>query len=290
MTNANVQQIEAHNIRTDMGTQTRETIDDDVVQEYAAAMEAGAEFPPIVVFFVEDKCEYVLADGYHRLLAHRRLWPDQLIDAVIREGTIQDAQWFSYSANKAHGLRRKPGDKARATRAALLHPHGAKLSNRQIAEHVGVSEITVRRQRENLESTATLSQSESRTGRDGRTINTSNIGNNPPADNEEQYEPQRVCNECDYYDDMATYCSVKKQLQRPWAKVCDKYKPKRSHVVKPKHRPVIPNRRMKGTIEVFLPPDNPQLAAVELRESFPLDYLRSVFHALEEIEGSDCAA
>ena len=47
---------------------------------------------------------------------------------------------------------------------------------------------------------------------------------------------------------------------------------------------------MKGAVEVYLPPDNPQLAAVELREFFPLDYLRSVFSALEAIEGGDCAA
>jgi len=63
MTTAIMQQIKTNGIRVDMGTQTRETVDDDVVQEYAEAMEAGAVFPPIVVFYVEAQGEYVLADG-----------------------------------------------------------------------------------------------------------------------------------------------------------------------------------------------------------------------------------
>ena len=65
------------------------------------------------------------------------------------------------------------------------------------AEHVGVSHDMVRRYRNEMESTGILCQSGTRTGQDGRTINTSNIGNKPPDDNEEPYEPQRVCNECD---------------------------------------------------------------------------------------------
>jgi len=56
------------------------------------------------------------------------------------------------------------------------------MSDRQIAEHVGVSDRTVNRCRAEMESTATMSQSPNlngvvaRTGRDGRTINTANIG------------------------------------------------------------------------------------------------------------------
>ena len=48
------------------------------------------------------------------------------------------------------------------------------LSNRQIAEHVGVSDFTVRKYRNELEATARISQSEKRTGRDGLKINTAN--------------------------------------------------------------------------------------------------------------------
>jgi len=67
-------------------------------------------------------------------------------------------------------------NKALAVLQALRHPKGAKMSDRQIAEHVGVSDRMVNKYRSDLASTAKLSQSEERTGRDGRTINTANIG------------------------------------------------------------------------------------------------------------------
>jgi hypothetical protein len=67
-------------------------------------------------------------------------------------------------------------DKQKAVKAALLHPNGAKMSDRQLAEYLGVADVTVGRHRKEMESTATLLQSTERTGRDGRTIDTSNIG------------------------------------------------------------------------------------------------------------------
>ncbi len=60
--------------------------------------------------------------------------------------------------------------------AALKHPNGAKKSDRQIAEHVGVDHKTVSRYRSQLAPTGEIPQSPERTGRDGRTINTANIG------------------------------------------------------------------------------------------------------------------
>jgi hypothetical protein len=67
-------------------------------------------------------------------------------------------------------------DKAKAVTAALLHPKGAGMSDRQIAEYIGVSSNTVLKYRDELVSTAQIAQSDSRVGRDGRTIDTSNIG------------------------------------------------------------------------------------------------------------------
>jgi len=49
------------------------------------------------------------------------------------------------------GVHRTNADKRNAVKAALLHPHGCYLSNRQIAKHVGVSPDTVRRVRRELE-------------------------------------------------------------------------------------------------------------------------------------------
>ena len=282
MTTAIIQQIKTNGIRVDMGTQTREAVDDDVVQEYATAMEAGAVFPPIVVFYIEAQGEYVLVDGYHRLLAHRRVWPDRAIDAEVLEGNIYDAQWYSYGANTAHGLRRKPGDKARAINAALLHPHGAELSDRQIAKHVGVDHVTVAKYRRKLESGGEIHHLKNRQGMDGKTYPVSNIGKQP------EYEPQRVCNECKFYDDEATYCSVKGELQQPGAEVCDRYK--RRPVQRFANPPLPVNQRKEGRAEVYLPWDNPQEAATELRMMFQLDYIEAIVDAWRAMEADCCAA
>ena len=82
-----------------------------------------------------------------------------------------------------------------AVKAALMHPKGAGMSDAAIAKHVGVDEATVRNWRERLSSevpqptvsawrqkmdaTYKIYKSTSRTGSDGRTINTSRIGKRP---------------------------------------------------------------------------------------------------------------
>lgn len=56
-------------IRIDGGTQARESINQEAVQEYAEAIAQGATFPPVTIFF--DGAEPWLADGFHRYHAHR---------------------------------------------------------------------------------------------------------------------------------------------------------------------------------------------------------------------------
>jgi hypothetical protein len=210
-------QLSIDSIRTDGGTQPRAELRNDVVEEYAELMRAGAAFPPVLVFY--DGRDYWLADGFHRIRAWHRARPHQPIEVEVLQGTLDDARWYSYGVNKAHGLRRTNEDKERAVRTALLHPKAAGLSNVQIAEHCGVHERTVRRYREkaaaaneeppaastpesdgagvgpepSTSSTSAMPKSAAdelagdrdranssrpRSGRDGRTINTANIGKN----------------------------------------------------------------------------------------------------------------
>lgn len=164
-------------IRLDGGTQPRAELLLDVINEYAEQMRGGAEFPRVIVFF--DGQDYWLADGFHRVNAAKEAFPDEPIDADVHQGSQSDAQWYSYSVNQIHGLRRTNEDKQRAVKAALLHPLGARKSDRQIAEHIGAGHALVSRLRKELESTVSLRQSAKRTGKDGRTINTSNIGKGP---------------------------------------------------------------------------------------------------------------
>jgi hypothetical protein len=193
-------------LRLDGGTQPRAALQQDVIQEYREMMVAGVKFPPLTVF--HDGEAYWLADGYHRLGALLRINPSEPIDCDVRQGTCADAQWYSYSANQTHGLRRSNDDKRRAVQAALAHPSAATLSDSQIAQHCGVCRDTVLRCRQvdlrqsrkssrqaaqnsegcnessskdwkSAEPTEQLAENyrpSFRKGRDGRTINTARIG------------------------------------------------------------------------------------------------------------------
>lgn len=123
-------------LRTDGGTQPRAALDFDAIDDYADAMEDGDKFPPVVVYY--DGENYWLADGFHRVKA---AWQAgrETIAAEVRSGTLEDARWHSFSANKVNGLRRTNDDKQRAIKGALRHPRGAELSDREIARHVGVN-------------------------------------------------------------------------------------------------------------------------------------------------------
>jgi len=165
-------------IRIDGDTQPRAGINTTLVAEYATAMESGnADFPPAVVFF--DGADYWLADGFHRWHAANKNDLDGIY-CEIHNGTVDDARWYSYAANQTHGQRRSNADKEKAVKAALLHPKGAGMSDTSIAEHVGVDVKTVGKYRSELVSTMEIPESTSRQGRDGRTINTTNIGNRNP--------------------------------------------------------------------------------------------------------------
>ena len=128
-------------IRVDGGTQPRATINLQTVSDYMNDMAGGAEFPPVDVFY--DGSNYWLADGFHRIKAAEKSGRDEIACEVL-QGTQQDAQWYSFGANKGNGLRRTNQDKQRAVKAALQHPGGASLSDVQIAAHVvvGTSGLT----------------------------------------------------------------------------------------------------------------------------------------------------
>lgn len=164
-------ELKIADIRTDGGTQMRTQLDLATIAEYADAMGRGDIFPPVVVFY--DGMEYWLAEGFHRLEA---TWNNEreYIVADVREGTREDAVIWACAANAKHGLRRSNADKRNAVETMLKIRTG--WSDRQIAEHCAVTHPTVSTARADLLATGKIYQSESRTGADGRTINTTNIG------------------------------------------------------------------------------------------------------------------
>jgi hypothetical protein len=155
------------------GTQARKEIDEPTVGEYAAAMEAGAQFPPIVAYF--DGKENWVADGFHRLWACERIDITE-IDVEIHPGTRRAAILHACGANSIHGLPRTNDDKRSAVLMLLEDTEWAKWSDREIARRCAVADTTVGRVRKIA--TAAKPQSDSRKGADGRVINTGNIGTN----------------------------------------------------------------------------------------------------------------
>ena len=126
-----------------------------VVRIVAKAMSNGANFPHVTVFY--DGERYWLADGFHRVKAAEAAGLKS-IECDIRQGTLEDAKWYSFSANKSNGLRRTTQDKQRAVKASLLHPNGAASSDRQIARHVGVDQKTVTNWRQQLQASEEIPQ------------------------------------------------------------------------------------------------------------------------------------
>ena len=162
-------------IEYDSENQARESLDNETVAEYAEAMERKERLPPIVCY--HDGSTYWLADGFHRYHAARKRG-EKLIEAQVIKGSRDDARWHAAGANKDHGLPRKTADKQKAVRLALaLRPT---MSDRKIAEHCGVSNTMVSGIRLKMSTVKVLQSDEAapvlRTGADGRTINTANIG------------------------------------------------------------------------------------------------------------------
>jgi hypothetical protein len=288
--------IDPQRIRTDLGTQMRIAMNEDVVREYAEAIQAGCEFPPLRAFFDEPNDWVILADGFHRLAAHNKVRPNDQIPVELVLGTAEDAQWESIGANKSHGLRRTNEDKRNAVSKALLHPKGAELSDRNIAEHVGVDHKTVANVRREKQLTGEIPQSTFRTGQDGRTINTARIGfgRTPPP-------PDANCSKCVCYKDG--FCTNDGLRKLPWAQPCEDFAMlvddvARRNIPPPDYDNIVicgdktryksgdclyPDRDLKNRLKVYLPSNNPSLFAVELRNHWDPDYLTECIAALKQL-------
>ena len=144
----NAREIVLDQIQAGGTTQMRAAgIDPGVVADYADAMDAGAVFPPIIVF--HDGKSYWPGDGFHRIEAARRIGLD-VIAADVREGGERDALLFAASANAAHGLRRTQADKRKSVETLLRDPKWSKWSDREIGKACAVDHKTVGRVRREL--------------------------------------------------------------------------------------------------------------------------------------------
>jgi uncharacterized ParB-like nuclease family protein len=131
-----MKKLNINSIIIDKGTQSRAAISEETVTDYAEAMQAGDEFPPVIVY--HDGVEYYLADGFHRLHAAKRLHKAS-IQADVKTGTLRDAILYSLGANRDHGLRRSNADKRKCVQTLLEDFEWGELSVNEMARICGVS-------------------------------------------------------------------------------------------------------------------------------------------------------
>ncbi len=126
-------------LRMDLGTQNRLKINEETVADYEEKTKDSDEwpFPPLDVFHDgTDATNYLVADGFHRLLGALRAKRAE-VPCIVHPGTATDARIFGMTANDRHGLRMTRADK-RACIEWLLD-NGGKLTQAEIAEKAGVS-------------------------------------------------------------------------------------------------------------------------------------------------------
>lgn len=144
MTKVDVFNIAIDNIEATAATQVRVKLDKGVIEAYQEELEAGADFPAIVVFREENTERFILADGFHRLYAAVNLdWKE--IVCEVHEGKMIDALMYALGANHGHGLRRTNKDKRHAVEMALKDPEISRYSQEEIADICRVTRQTVNR-------------------------------------------------------------------------------------------------------------------------------------------------
>jgi hypothetical protein len=170
-----MKKIEISAIRIDGGTQARLKLDHNVVKEYAECMKDGDKFPPVTVFY--DGSEYWLANGFHRYFATKSNGELE-IECEVKQGTLDDAVLYTFSADGRQGLSRSAEDNRNIIIRMIQHPVWGKWSNAEIAKHVGVSKMTVGRVKASLEKDKPAPTKKKYKDKHGNesTIETKNIG------------------------------------------------------------------------------------------------------------------
>ena len=94
--------IEIADITIDSRVQLKQRkTDESTVRDYVEALSAGAEFPPVILY--RQNGISWLADGFHRIAAHRFLGRTE-IQADVRDGDKNDAIVYAATAHLTASL------------------------------------------------------------------------------------------------------------------------------------------------------------------------------------------
>jgi len=153
------------------GTQSRDGLDPATVDQYAADMKEGDEFPAIDVFW--DGSMAWIGDGHHRWWAAKRA-KQKTMAVFVREGGQREAILFSVGANA--GKLRSDNDKRKAVSLLLFDSEWTEWSDREIARRCHVGPTLVGEVRAELSARGQLPASSKRKGADGKVRDTAAIG------------------------------------------------------------------------------------------------------------------
>lgn len=151
--------LHVHQICADDNVQSRFKLSQATVLEYVHLLQEDHKFPPVVVF--HDGTNFWLAEGFHRLAAHKQLEREAIPAKVIRGGK-REAMLHSISSNSKHGLQPNDLDKRKAVEMLLADPEWSQWSDRAIAEKCGTTGKTVGRMRKRVAASADCPHIESK--------------------------------------------------------------------------------------------------------------------------------
>jgi len=136
--------LSCDNIEATAATQVRVQLDKTAIEQYQADIEAGADMPNLIVFAEKGSERFILADGFHRLIANINAGMPG-VGCDVHEGGMHEALIYALGANGGHGLRRTNADKVNAVEIALKDPELSQLTQQEIADICRVTRNTVGR-------------------------------------------------------------------------------------------------------------------------------------------------
>lgn len=132
--------------------------DEQVVEDWSAELQGGAEFPPADVF--RYGTYHALGDGGYRLRSHRAAGRDRMACRVhvckSKDEAVRAAYAMAAGANEHHGVRRSYEDKRAAVRAVIGRPEYLAATDYEIVRLTKTSAYLVRKVRLELMAAGTL--------------------------------------------------------------------------------------------------------------------------------------
>lgn len=129
-------QLDPKVLTLDPELQQRESYPPNIVDEYTEAYKAGAEFPPLTVYYDGEK--HWVSNGFLRTQA-AILAKQETVKCDVRKGSRDEALLDSLAANETHGVRRTYADRRKAIIKAFSLPGNANAAANAIAQLCGVS-------------------------------------------------------------------------------------------------------------------------------------------------------